>query len=158
MTRISKIILTTLACLVLSIAAQLVVAMSGYTIYESIDEAEIKSSIGRFYTEEEMRIRQKKADEFYSNIMAQYDASSALEKHQYLKAASWHYTWIPWIILGLIIRLKSIGEWLVFLVPLGTLTIFNLVWLRELLLIILVVSMVSYTRTYLLNGQNNEVR
>lgn len=134
------------------------VATSGYAIGGSVDEAAIKASIGRAYAEAEMRIELEKAYEAHAKVTAQYEALSGLEKHQYLKAASWQYTWIPWVIMGLFIRLKSISEWLFVLLPLGFLAVFKLVWLRELFLIVLIVSVASYTKTYLLNRYSQQLK
>jgi hypothetical protein len=154
MTRLSKVLSTIAVCMLLSIVAQQMVATSGYAVGGSVDEAAIRASIGRIYSEEEMRIEQEKAYKAHAKVQAKYQALSSIEKHQYLKAASWQYTWIPWIIMGLFIRLRSVSEWVFILVPLGFLAAFKIVWLRELFLIVLAVSVVSYAKVYLINRYN----
>ena len=158
MARLSKLLSTIAVCLLLSVVAQQMVATSGYVVGGSVDEAAIRASIGKVYTEEEMRIRQEKAYEAHAKVRAQYQAPSSLEKHQSLKAASWQYTWLPWIIVGLVIRFRSISQWLFVLVPLGLLAVFKLVWLRELVLVVVAISIGAYTKAFLTIRYNQFIK
>jgi len=154
MSRLSKLLSTIALCFLLSVISQQMVATSGYSIGGSVNKSALKANVGIVYSESEWRLEQEKAEKAHDKAFAQYKALSGIEKHQFLKAASWQYTWFPWLIMGLVIRLKSVSEWGIVMLPLGILALFQLVWLREILLIAMAISVSSLAKLYLVNWYN----